>query len=417
METTNKNEIGVGKLNKLFELKNELKTQIEDYNNKKTVINLGFINFSCDKKEYKKIKVPSINKEFLINEKNDIVFEYTKNKFPYKNEIAEKIILYGEGKEEEYLINIKRHHENYHTICTDIENEKSYSLELVFFFKELKDKFQNININNTKLVAKENFPKTVRYNLINVDKINSVKIFNDYSEKKIALSENNETNTVFQEKNLIFNFVYGNNKRIGKIFINRENTEIEDFTEEEKKILEKINEMAIDNKIYDKELIDNFMSLKNSQKYYINEKDKIEGNRLVDLNKKFRDIPIFLKYYNKNQTEEDIKIIRALSILDILLYFHYEEWSCYLRIYINEIENIFSKNKFLNNKDKIMILINYLSIIKTVEYSTYKFWSINELNEVSVFIKSELFYREIFKFNRRFKFIFLIFTINFRFRY
>ena len=99
-----------------------------------------------------------------------------------------------------------------------------------------------------------------------------------------------------------------------------------------------------------------------------------------------------MKYYNKNQTEEDIKIIRALSILDILLYFHYEEWSCYLRIYINEIENIFSKNKFLNNKDKIMILINYLSIIKTVEYSTYKFWSINELNEDSVFIKSELFY-------------------------
>ena len=394
METTNKNEIGIEKFKKLFELKNELKIQIEDYNNKKTIVNLGFINFSSDKKEYKKLRFPSINKEFLINEKNDIVFEYTNDKFPYKSEIAENIILYNEEKEEEYLINIKRHHENYYIICTDIENEKTYSLEFVFFFKELKDKFQNIIINNTKLEAKENFQKTVRYNLINVDKINSVKIFNDYSDKKIELSDNNETNTVFQEKNLFFNFIYGNKKRIGKIFYNKEDKEIEDFTEEEKKILEKINEMDIDSKIYDIELIDSFMSLKKSQNY-INEDDKSKGNRLDDLNKKFKGIPFFLKYYDKNPTEEDVKIIRALSILDILLYFNYDELSYYLRTYINETENIFSKNKYLNNKDKIMILINYLSIIKTVEHSTYKFESFYELNENSVFIKSELLYREI----------------------
>ena len=75
METTNTKEIGIEKFNKLFELKNELKSQIENYNNKKTFINLEFINLSNDKKEYKKLKVPSINKEFLITEKNDIVFE------------------------------------------------------------------------------------------------------------------------------------------------------------------------------------------------------------------------------------------------------------------------------------------------------------------------------------------------------
>ena len=394
MEITKKIEIGIEKFNKLFELKNELKSKIEDYNNKKTIINLEFINFSNDKKEYKKLKVPSINKEFLINERNDIVFEYTNNKFPYENEIAEKIILYNEEKEEEYLINIKRHHENYYIISTNIEKEKTYSLEIVFFFKELKNKFQNIMINNTKLVAKENFPKTVRYNLINVDKKNSIKIFNDYSDKKIELSDNNEINTVFQEKNLFFNFLYGNNKRIGKIFHNKEDKEIEDFTEEEKKILEKINEMDIDSKTYDEELIDGFMRLKKSQNY-IKENDEREGNRLDDLNNKFKKIPIFLKYYDKNPTEEDIKIIRALSFLDIFLYFNPEELPHYLRLYISEIENIFSKNKYLNNKDKIMIMINYLSIIKTDEQNTYKFESFYELNEDSVFIKSELLYREI----------------------
>jgi len=104
-----------------------------------------------------------------------------------------------------------------------------------------------------------------------------------------------------------------------------------------------------------------------------------------------------MKYYRKFPTDEDIKIIGALSILDILLYFNSEEWSHYLKIYLTETENIFNKNKYLNNKDKIMILINYLSIIKTdcVEINNYKFVSFYELNEDSVFIKSELFYREI----------------------
>ena len=395
METTK--NIGIEKFKKLFELKNELKSQIEDYNNKKTIINLEFINFSSNKKEYKKLKFPSINKEFLISEKNVIVFEYMNDKFPYKNEVAEKIILNNDGKEEEFLINIKRHHENYYIIWTGIENEKTYSLEMVFFFKEFKDKFQNIIINNKKLLAKENFPKTIRYNLINVDIINSIKIFNEYSDNKIEQSDNKEINSIFQEHNLFFNFLYGNNKRIGKIFYNREDKEIEEFNENEKKILEKINEIVEDINIYDEELIDNFMSLKKSQDYDINDGNKNKGNRLVDLNNKFKKIPIFLKYYGKNPTDEDINIIRALSILEIFLYCTYEEWSIYLRLYISETENIFTQNKYLNNKDKIMILINYLSIIKSNdgENNTYKFESFYELNEDSVFIKSELLYREI----------------------
>ena len=397
METAKPNEIGNGKFKKLFELKTELKTKIDDYNNKKTIIYLYFINFSKSKKEYKRLKFPSINKDFLISEKNIVDFEYTNNNFPYKNEVAEKISLCTEGKEEEYLINIKKHHENYYTICTDIENEKTYSLEMVFFFKELKDKFKNIIIDDKKLVIEENFPKTMRYNLINVNMANSIKIFNNYSDNKIEQSDNKEVNTIFQEQNLFFNFLYGNNRRIGKIFYNREDKEIEDFKENEKKILEKINEMVIDSKIYDEELIDSFMSLKESQKYYINGDNKNQGNRLIDLNNKFKKIPIFLKYYGKNPSDEEVKIIRVLSILDILLYFNYEEWSHYLRIYINETENIFTKNRYLNNNDKIMILINYLSIIKTdcVELNNYKFESFYELNEDSAFIKSELLYREV----------------------
>ena len=398
MEIPKTKDIGLDKLKELFELKNELKNQIENHNNKKTIINLEFINFSNNKKEYQGLKFSSINKEFLISDKKIIVFEYADDKYPYKNEITEKIILYNEEKENEYLINIKRHQENYYTICTDIENEKTYSLEIVFFFKELKDKFQNIIINNRKLFIKENSPNTIsRYNLINVDITNSIKIFNEYSDNKLEQSNNKEVNNIFQEQNLLFNFLYINNRRIGKIFHNKEDNEIEDFNENEKKILEKINEIYKDNKEYDEELINSFTSLKESQDYYINENNKNKCNKLVDLNHKFKKMPIFMKYYRKFPTDEDIKIIRASSFLDILLYFNSEEWSHYLKIYLTETENIFNKNKYLNNKDKIMILINYLSIIKTdcVEINNYKFVSFYELNEDSVFIKSELFYREI----------------------
>ena len=103
-----------------------------------------------------------------------------------------------------------------------------------------------------------------------------------------------------------------------------------------------------------------------------------------------------MKYHNKNPTIEDIQIIRALSILNILLYYDQEDWAHYLRIFIDDTKKIFNKKSYLNNKDKMMILINYLTIVKNdPDSKNYKFKSFYELEEESFFIKSELFYREI----------------------
>ena len=78
-----------------------------------------------------------MNKEISIDDKNSLDFEYINNKFPYRSEIQEEIILFNEEKESKYLINIKRYHDNYYHFCNDVENsdKKTYSLEIVFFFK------------------------------------------------------------------------------------------------------------------------------------------------------------------------------------------------------------------------------------------------------------------------------------------
>ena len=396
METEANKEMGLEGFKRLFDLPDDVKNQIKDFKNKKTMIHIDFESFSEDKKKYKKLKFPSLNKEFDIEGTNSIEFEYMSKKFPYKNDICEKVLLFDEEKEREYLINIKRHHDNYGIISKDIENEEAYSLEIVFFFKDSIDSFGNIVLNNKKIESKENFQRTKRYNLINIDRNISIQLFDNYSDNKIGNLNKNELNDIFRSNNLLYNFIYGNNKKIGKIYYNKEEKEIEDFNEKEIELLKIINEIVPDEKIHPFDIQNSFKALKNEQNYIINKETEEQGNHLDDLNKKFKRIPFFLKYYDKNPSDEDIKIIRALSILNILLSFDYSEWGHYLYFLLNETQNIFQKKNYLNNKDKIMIFINYLSIIKLNPHGKqYKLESFYELNEDSYFVKSELFYREI----------------------
>ncbi len=64
-----KDVIGINGFNKIFELKKELKKEIENYKNQKTVIHFEFKSFSKNKKEFKKLEFPPLNKEFPIEKK------------------------------------------------------------------------------------------------------------------------------------------------------------------------------------------------------------------------------------------------------------------------------------------------------------------------------------------------------------
>ena len=76
METETNEAIGIEGFKKLFDLPDEIKNQIENFKNKKTMIHIEFESFSKDKKKYKKLKFPLLDKEFPIEE-NPIEFEYT----------------------------------------------------------------------------------------------------------------------------------------------------------------------------------------------------------------------------------------------------------------------------------------------------------------------------------------------------
>jgi len=387
--------IGIEGFKKIFDLKDGVKKEIENYKNQKTMIHLQFTNSSKEKNVYKKLQIPSLNKIIIIDENDLLGFEYTNKKFSYKNEITEKIILSSEEKELEFLINVKRHHDNYYNFFINIEKDNTYSLEVVFFYKDIKDSFGNIQVNNTKIMTKEIFPKTIRYNLINISLNTCIQLFDSYSDNKINELDEAQQKELFSENNLFFNFIYGNKKKIGKIFCVKQEKDIEDFTDDEKKILKEINAIVSDEKIYSSVLKEDFKALRESQNY-TDQNGNIIGNYLIDLNEKFKKIPFFLKYYDKVPTNEDIEIIKALAILNIILYFNQEEWARYLKIYIRETKYIFKNKDYLNNKDKIMILINYLTIVRSrPDYNDYTFESFYELNEESFFIKSELYYREI----------------------
>ena len=62
---------------------------------------------------------------------------------------------------------------------------------------------------------------------------------------------------------------------------------------------------------YSKPILENFIAFRREQNYIKNKDTKEEGNHLIDLNKKFKRIPFYLKYYDKKPSKEDVVVVRA----------------------------------------------------------------------------------------------------------
>ena len=168
--------------------------------------------------------------------------------------------------------------------------------------------------------------------------------------------------------------------------------DIEDFTEKDKIILREFNSLINSNK-KGIELKNDFDLL---EKKYCEEKKSY----IQDLNKKFSKIPFFLKYYYDSQPkEEEIEIIKELCYLNIIINSYYKHWISLINKFKTEINNIFTKySSYLSNRDKVMIIINLLVIIKSKSSSgttNYSFIHFFDIRENSSFIQSELLYRKI----------------------
>lgn len=390
-------QIGIKRFNQIFTLDSSLNEDINNYKNKPTMIHIDFISILNNSNVYEKIKFLSANKEFSIVAGKSIDFEYKNDKYLYKSEITEKISLIRKGKEEYFLINIKRHHDNYYNLFIDVVKDITYSIEIVFYSKDSLQNYKYLDIENIRIEGKEFFTKTARYNIINMNFDNSVKIFNIYSE--ITLNENpKESNEAFKQKNLFYNFICSKNKKLGKIYPIEEEKEIDNFNKNELKILEKINELVTE-RINIPTFNDDFEDLKKEYNYDVksHNNEKKTPNILIDLNEKFKRIPFFLKYYDKQPSQIDLNYIKSLCFLNIFIEKDMDEWRPIIIYLQNETDIIFQNNKFLSIKDKIMILLNFLIAIKNKKdlAQDYKFISFYQLNEESTYIKSEQFYRDI----------------------
>ena len=334
-----------------------------------------------------------MNIEFPIIKGKDIVFEYKNNKEPYRSEIKEKIVLIGDKIQKTFLIIVKRHHENYYKIFNKIEKGRIYSLEIIFYMNGKTSSQNFIEIDNKKIETPEILEKTKRYNLINVNLNNSIQLYNKYADNKINI-KNNIHNEAFKEPNLCYNFLYNDKKKIGKIFQIKEDKELDEFNKEEKEIINKVNNF-IKSEIFSHNFANDFQDFYDEYSYDIREN---KGNKLKDLNDKFIKIPFFLKYYDKNPTNTDFEIVKVLCILNIFIDCDSEEKIDSIISFNNYTENIFTQyKKYLSNKDKIMILLNYLTAIKNIKNGdyNYRFKLFYEMNEDSSYIRSELLYRDI----------------------
>ena len=392
-------EMGQKRFKEIFTIKDILKNEIEIYKSQKTWIYLEFFDFSHSKYKYEKIKFESIEKEILIGDKKIHSFEYIDNKYPYLSEITENIILIKENIKHNFLITIKKHHKNYYKVFTNVENEKTFSLEIIFYIKDKNNNnIKYIEINKNKIYTKEKFAKTQRYNLININLENSIKIFNKYSNDKIS-EDKNEINEAFNSFNsLVYDFIYGNKKKIGKIFEIELMEKIEELDKNEKSILKEINELIVNsfdlfNLRYEFDII---KKKYNYEKIFTDNGIEYK-NYLNDINNKFNRTPYYLKYFESEPSNDDIEEIRALCFLNILLEKDSMEWFTLTQDFLEETKNIFENHEYLSNKDKIMIMLNYLIAIKNDELvgEDYIFKSFYKLNENSSYIQSELMYRKI----------------------
>ena len=373
----------------------ELKQDIERLNKKETIL-----FFHCQKLVKKYFSTLVIfNKEYAINS-NDIIRIKTEKINVLSSDFTEKIILKSDsGESIDFIINVSYNMNNYYQLILD-KMENPLSVQIVIYSKE--DKFPKIKVYNN-LVFKDFkeesiLPYLKRYNLINMPKDTLHKIYADLTGKNV------EKKNIFLLENinsLFVNFIVDSKKTEGKIFNLEENQDenlfYKDFSEEEINLIKKIGalkEKAIkygSDKIEEEKFYD---SIKKEYKNLVkDEKDqKIIGNILNILN----NTAFFNKYFNKNINESD------LDLLDTAIFIRFNEGKKNSTIlsfifYFEMKYSIFSKNRELNNFQKLLIMINIQYFFYKFEEPEIQFFNLFDLPKDSPFIESEKLFFDIVK--------------------
>ena len=288
------------KMEKYFNLK-ELKREIEDFNNKETIL-----SFHCVKlisKYYSKLII--FNKEYDLDE-NSIIEIKTKKVDLFNSDFNENFILKSEKEEIKLIINICYYMNNHYQIILD-KIEDPLSLAIVLYSKENNFPENITRITKNKLILKDYgdnaIPYLKKYNLINVSRKAFYKMYNTNCSNKIE-----EKNYIFLDNSNSFfvNFIIKNKNNIeGRIFEQKEDFEYRDFTEEETNFLNGLRKLTSNftkNKI---ELLKLKYSIFREYQELIHDKEDI----VKGIIEKFYETCFFNKYYGKTIKDEIFDLI------------------------------------------------------------------------------------------------------------
>ena len=303
-------------------------------------------------------------------------------------------------------------------------------MECVYYIKE-NNKLPNIvNIANIEIDYLDTFSldNSKRFNLLNINKNDIIKFFNENCDNKI-----DKKNNIFKNTNLFINIILrGINEKIGHIFINEEEAKIENFTKNEKEYTKHFYNYIIPYMKNNKDIDDDFLDALEDYK-----KKKIYKS----ITRKFQNIPYFYKYYNIAPDIDEFRFIEKLCYLSCLIDLNEldeEDGENETDLEDNEVKENIKKNNFIilkrfdylkkntmqkinkdedfSIKDKIFILINIYSFVKQYSHCVehnYELIKMKELPVHSPYVQSEILYRTIIaKLKKNSKLTFLLLQLN-----
>ena len=175
-------KIGEEKLKKLLELEPNLKEEIEKYLNTPTFLKFNFIKLKKSGKYFKEINIlgddhnTEKNIEIQYKERNgDIYYFETQTTIKLRDKSNEKNNI-------EFTLNINLHQINNYNIFIDIFEEKTYSLEIIFYSKINKLLPKQISINGLFINITDFLYSMARVAIFNINKKSLTKFFEQYPD-------------------------------------------------------------------------------------------------------------------------------------------------------------------------------------------------------------------------------------------
>ena len=364
----------------------EINYLMKDYKDKGTDLIFNFENKKRTNLLYDKLTI--FGKTYPIEPNKSLRIQINKKNL-IESDFIDKITLSNSITSKSFLISINLRQENYYQTFLDFSKETTNSTEIVFYSKN-NNIPNNLSAGYTSIKNYETniIPRIKRFYVININ-VNDVKMmYNFYASNKL---ENDKT----LKTDLFINLIKDNSSSvIGRIFEQKIEEQINDFNSVELDFLKEF-----ERKILNKEL---FPFLKTIKKIIspIKEENIIRIYRAF-LTEKFNNVTksnirekmyktcFFLKYFDKEPTNEEINIIENAIFLDFIENNSINKAYKYIKVK----NKVFNKPLEFSLKEKLFILLNiYLNIGKNDKVKLKKLY---DLPKKSSYVQSEILYRDI----------------------